>query len=74
LLYEEEECRLFGKVKENLAAFWAAERGDVSAMVWVVGAAVVVVLVVIAAMSFMPDTASTIWQQLVAYITSSFKF
>lgn len=65
---------MFRILKEKAITFWTAERGDVSAMVWVVGAAVVVVLVVVAAMTFMPDTAGTIWQQLVAYITSSFKF
>lgn len=61
-------------LKKGLAGYWAGERGEVSAMVWVVGAAVVVVLVIVAAMVFMPSSAQTIWASLVDYITKSFNF
>ncbi|MDA8337164.1 MAG: hypothetical protein M0Z41_19615 [Peptococcaceae bacterium] len=52
--------------------FLADGRGEISAMVWVVGAAVVVVLVIGAAMLFVPSSAQTIWTSLVGYITKSF--
>ena len=65
---------MFQSLKVKAKKFLAAERGEISAMVWVVGAAVVVVLVIVAAMAFMPSSAQTIWTSLVDYVTKSFNF
>lgn len=50
------------------------ERGSLKDMTWVVGSAVVVALVIVAAMVFVPDTAKTFWQSATQWIRGEFGF
>lgn len=50
------------------------EDGDLKDLVWTVGAAVVVALIIIGAMVYAPQTAQTMWQAAVNWIRSSFGF
>lgn len=50
------------------------EDGDMKDLVWTVGAAVVVALIIIGAMVYAPQTAQTMWQAAVNWIRSSFGF
>jgi len=65
---------LFYLIRTKANRFLREENGEISAMVWVIGAAVVVVLVITGAMVYLPQTTQTIWTELVGYITSSLKF
>ncbi len=42
-----------------------SEEGTLKDMAWVVGSAVVVLLVIVAAMVFVPDTVDAIWTDLI---------
>lgn len=50
------------------------ERGSLSDMVWVIGAAVVVALVIVGAMVFAPQTATSFWNDATSWIRSQFGF
>ncbi|MBC7106260.1 MAG: hypothetical protein H5T97_09990 [Firmicutes bacterium] len=66
--------RLFGKAKELALRFWANERGSLDQLVWIIGAAVVVVLIVAGLMVFARPTVETIWQDFIRYMRSTFGF
>jgi len=50
------------------------ESGSLSDMTWVIGSAVVVVLIIIVFMTLAPDTAQTLWNDFVDYARDSFGF
>jgi hypothetical protein len=60
------------KATQKIHDVFSSERGDLSAMVWVIGAAVVVVLVVVVFMTLAPQTAQTMWNNFTTYATSKF--
>ena len=50
------------------------ESGQLSSMVWLIGTAVVVVLIVVVFMKLAPDTAENIWDTFVYYMQDKFRF
>ncbi|RDV81183.1 hypothetical protein [Ammonifex thiophilus] len=69
--------RLFENLKARaclLAAkrLLAEEKGSLDQLVWVIGAAVVVVLVVVAFMILAPQTAQQVWQKFINWATGKF--
>lgn len=50
------------------------EKGSLQDLTWVVGAAVVVALIIIGAMTYAPQTASAFWTQATGWIKTSFGF
>lgn len=48
------------------------ERGSLDQMVWLIGGAVVVVLVIAVFMALAPDTAKNVWDSFVDYATGTF--
>lgn len=50
------------------------QSGSLSDMVWVIGSAVVVALVIVAAMTFAPTTAQSFWTSATNWIKGKFKF
>lgn len=67
---KEKAKRFIGKAKR----FIRNERGDMSQLVWVVGAAVVVTLVIVGAIVYVPDTASNFWTDASEWVRSNFGF
>ncbi len=55
-------------------SFVNSEQGDMSQLVWVVGAAVVVTLVIVGAIVYVPDTASSFWSSATDWVRSNFGF
>ena len=55
-----------GLVVSSLKSIISNEEGTLKDMAWTVGAAVVVLLVIVAAMIFVPDTVNAIWTGLIA--------
>jgi len=55
-------------------AILSNERGQLSAMAWTIGSAVVVVLIVVVFMALAPDTAEDIWDSFVDYMSGAFGF
>ena len=49
------------------------EKGSLDQLVWLIGAAVVVVLIVVVFMTLAPSTATNIWNTFVNYAKSKFK-
>ncbi|MGB9886824.1 MAG: hypothetical protein ACPLRW_07500 [Moorellales bacterium] len=66
--------RLFGKAKELALRFWENERGSLDQLVWMIGAAVVVVLVILILRVAAPNTVSAIWNDFINFMRSSFGF
>lgn len=58
---------LIGKVVKKAVEFKNDERGSLSEMTWVIGSAVVVVLIIIAFMTLAPTTAQNLWNSFVNY-------
>ena len=54
-----------GLVVSSLKSIISNEEGTLKDMAWTVGAAVVVLLVIVAAMVFVPDTVDAIWTDLI---------
>lgn len=50
------------------------EKGSLDQMVWVIGAAVVVVLIVVAFMVLAPSTAKNLWNSFTNYARGQFGF
>lgn len=62
------------KAQNLLLAFLKEEAGSLSDMVWVIGSAVVVVLIIVVFMNLAPNTAQTLWNGFVSYARNSFGF
>lgn len=56
----------------KLHQFKNDERGELSTMVWIIGSAVIVVLVIVVFMTLVPDTAENMWDSFVSYAKRSF--
>lgn len=54
------------------ARLFSGEEGSLSELVWVIGAAVVVVLIVVVFMALAPDTARSVWSTFTGYMLRSF--
>lgn len=57
----------------TLISSLGSEEGTVKDMVWVIGAAVVTGLVLIAAMIFVPDTVRGLWADLTNWLKNELK-
>lgn len=66
--------RAFQKVKVAAAAFLASEEGSLKDLVWVVGAAVLMVIVVMILMGLTNQTVPQIWNSFVGYMRGQFGF
>jgi len=53
--------------KVRTKEFLRKERGSLDQMVWLIGAAVVVVLVVVVFMTLAPSTAQNLWNSFISY-------
>lgn len=53
-------------ITKDVKNFYKCEEGTLKDMAWVVGSAVVVLLVIVAAMVFVPDGVREIWDGLIA--------
>lgn len=60
------------KMVMKVGQFTKDQRGELSSMTWIIGSAVVVVLVVVVLMTLAPDTAETMWEAFVRYARSAF--
>lgn len=58
----------------GIKGFLTGEEGSLDQMVWVIGAAVVVVLIVVAFMVLAPSTAKSMWNSFTNYARSQFGF
>ena len=52
----------------------ADERGSMAEMAWVLGSAVVVVLVIVVFMTLAPQTATTFWNSATSWLEGKFGF
>jgi len=59
---------------KKLAKYLNNEKGGLQQMVWVIGSAVVVALVIISAMVFAPETAEDFWEDATDWIRTQFGF
>lgn len=50
----------------------AEEKGSMDQLVWTIGAAVVVVLIIVLFMVLAPDTAKSVWQRFINWATGKF--
>lgn len=48
------------------------ERGELSALAWTLGSAVVVVLIIVVFMALAPSTATNLWNSFINYAKSAF--
>ncbi|OPY63679.1 MAG: hypothetical protein A4E56_00402 [Pelotomaculum sp. PtaU1.Bin065] len=55
-------------------AILSNEKGELKAMAWTIGSAVVVVLIIVVFMTLAPDTAEDIWDSFVDYMNDAFGF
>ena len=63
---------MLGKCLSKMTLVFRGEEGSLSDMTWVIGSAVVVVLVIGVFMTLAPDTARTIWNSFVDYAEDAF--
>jgi hypothetical protein len=59
---------------KTLSALYRDERGSLKDLTWVIGAAVVTVLVIVGAMVYAPATAQSFWTAATNWIRTSFGF
>lgn len=57
---------------KKLLQVWKDETGSLSDMTWVIGSAVVVVLIIVVFMTLAPNTASSMWNSFVDYAKNAF--
>lgn len=60
------------KLIKKIKRFVKIEDGSLDQLSWVIGGAVVVVLIVVVFMALAPDTAKDVWNSFVDYATGSF--
>lgn len=65
-------ANLRDKVYSIAHKFLQDEKGSMDQLVWVIGSAVVVVLIIVAFMVLAPDTSKTVWQRFINWATSKF--
>ncbi|MGB9859998.1 MAG: hypothetical protein ACPLQP_08710 [Moorellaceae bacterium] len=68
--------KLLGTIRERaysaLLVFLHEEKGSMDQLIWVIGSAVVVVLVIVVFMALAPSTAQSIWQRFINWATGKF--
>ena len=62
--------KMFQSIRETISN----EEGTLKDLTWVIGAAVVVALIIVGAMTYAPSTAQTFWSDATKWIKKSFKF
>lgn len=63
---------LGAKLVIKVHQFKKDERGELSSMAWILGSAVVVVLIIVVFMNLAPDTAEKMWNAFVTYARGAF--
>lgn len=66
--------KLVQRVQAVALRFWLSESGKLGDLTWEVGAAVVVVAIIMGILTFARPTVASIWDRFVNYVTSSFGF
>lgn len=60
------------KMVMKVGQFTKDQRGELSSMAWILGSAVVVVLIIVVFMNLAPDTAEKMWNAFVTYARGAF--
>lgn len=63
---------LGAKLVIKVHQFKKDERGELSSMAWILGSAVVVVLIIVVFMTLAPETAKNMWNAFVTYALGKF--